>query len=165
MLDIFRNGVLTKSSISNIETNLSTFIKGTEKSPGILDRYVKQVYSDSITQFTANYTQIISEDQGYEFYKYVGNRSKDTRCFCAQRYNKFFHKKEIENWGNGKVMDGVEGENCGYPWAGMIKGTDSSSIFTYRGGWFCNHQIIPILTKRVPADVIQRAKGKGYYKE
>lgn len=163
ILDKFRNTITTGGTIGNLTDELAQAILGSDKTSGILERYTKQVNSDSLTQFVASYNEVLTVDSGLEFYYYVGNVQTDTRCFCEQRANKYFHRKEIENWGRGKVMDGVDGENCGYPWQGMIKGTNESNIFINRGGYFCNHQIVSTLTKRVPADVIARAESKGYY--
>lgn len=162
MVDIFRDGILTKSGKADLIKQLEQYIVGGDGKLGRLERYVRQVRSDAVTQYVANYTEVMTDDLGLEFYQYVGNVQDDTRCFCEQRVNKFFHYKEIEAWGNGQVGEAVD-ENCGFPWKGMIDGTNASSIFTFRGGWNCEHQFIPVLTTSVPIDVIRRNIDNGNY--
>lgn len=157
LVEKFRNGVLTKASISDLTDELKLYTIGSDTKAGVLERYVKQVHSDSITQYIANYTEILTEDAGLQFYVYLGNIQKDTRCFCNERAGQYFHRLEIEAWGRG------ENAGCGFPWAGMIAGTNSSNIFTYRGGWNCEHQLIPTLTTLAPKDVVLRAYGKGFF--
>lgn len=163
LVDIFKNGILTKQGKSDLLKQIEGYIKGESGKLGALERYVKQVHSDAVTQYVANYSQALTEDLGLEFYQYIGNIQDDTRCFCEQRTNKFFHRKEIEAWGEGRVGLSV-GVNCGYPWAGMIAGTNASNIFTYRGGWNCEHQFVAVLVTSVPKETIVRAIGLGFYK-
>lgn len=157
MLNIFRNGILNRSSIDDLVEEIREYTIGDDDSLGRLERYTKQVNSDTVSQYMANYTKLLNDNEGHEFYVYLGNHQPDTRCFCDERYGKYYHKKEIEAWGDGSVGD------CGFPWAGMIKGTNSSNIFTYRGGWNCQHQLVPTLVTRVPKDVIIRNIENGNY--
>lgn len=158
MVDIFKNGILSKQNKTDLLKQFEQYIKGGDGKLGKLERYVKQVHSDAVTQYVANYSEALTEDLGLVFYQYIGNIQDDTRCFCEERVNNYYHRKEIESWGNG---DGV-GE-CGYPWAGMISGTNASNIFTYRGGWNCEHQFVAVLTTSVPLVDILRAVDLGYY--
>jgi len=160
LLDKLRSAVLTRAAISDITDELKQYVIGDNKKGGILERYVKQVHSDSLTQYIANYTEILTVDAGLEFYIYLGNRQGSTRCFCDERAGNYYHRKEIEAWGNGEDLG--ECDLGGGTWAGMIAGTNASNIFTYRGGWNCEHQIVPTLTALVPQDVIDRAKENGY---
>lgn len=162
MYEKFKNSIVNQGRFDDLFSELQQYVLGDEKTKGQLERYVKQINSDVLTQFTANYTKILTEDIGMEFYVYTGNLQGDSRCFCEQRANKYFHRMEIEAWGNGDVGEAVD-ENCGYPWQGMIKGTNGSNIFTYRGGWNCEHTFVPVLTLRTPREVVIRAIDKGYY--
>lgn len=164
MLQIFQNGILSGAALSDLIDELKVYVTGDNESLGVLERYVKQVNSDTVSQYTANYTQVINQDEGLEFYVYLGNHTAGTRCFCDERYGKYFHKKEVQAWGNGSVMEGLAGGmNCGYPWPGMIKGTSASTIFTYRGGWNCQHQLVPTIATRVPRQVVMRNIDNGNY--
>lgn len=163
LVDIFKNGILTRQGKGDLLEQLSKYIKGDGERLGSLQRYVRQVHSDAVTQYVANYSEVLTEDLGLEFYQYVGNVQDDTRCFCRERVNKYFHRKEIEAWGDGRVGVSVD-KNCGYPWQGMIAGTNSSNIFTYRGGWNCEHQFVAVLTTSVPKETILRNINNKNYK-
>lgn len=162
MLSVINNGVLQRYNKADLLSELRTYIVGDKDKKGALERYSKQVASDVTTQYVANYTYALSEDQGLEFYIWLGNRQKDSRCFCTERFGQYFHRMEVQSWGNGDTANGVNGD-CGYPWAGMIAGTNSSNIFVYRGGWNCEHQLVPVIENQVPKDVLMRALGKGYW--
>lgn len=143
--------IANNSQLSDLIDELRLFVIGDAERLGTLKRYIKQVSTDSLSQFSANYQQVLTQNLGLEFYKYSGNTIEDTRPFCRQRVNKIFHKKEIEKW-------------AGLTWQGKIKGTNSSNIFIYRGGWNCRHQLIGINTIFVPKTVIRRNIANGNYK-
>jgi len=125
---------------------------GGTKRLGLLERYVKQVNTDALNQFTATYNTTISQDMGLSFYQYTGGLIKDSREFCVERAGKFFHKNEVDGWG---LIPG---------WQGRIAGTNPSNIYVNRGGWNCRHQIIGVLADFVPRDVIIRNVENGNFK-
>lgn len=160
LVDIFKQGVLTGSGKADLIKEFEKYLIGDEKKLGKLERYVRQVRSDAVTQYVANYTEVMTEDLGLEFYQYIGNLQDDTRCFCRERANNFYHYKEIEAWGR---MDDLGECATGNGWAGMIEGTNASSIFTYRGGWNCEHQFVPVLTTSVERGALERNIENGNY--
>lgn len=141
----------TLNTIREITTN-------TEASDGLLTRYVKRVAYDSYAVADRQYTKVISEDLGLEFYKYQGGEVADTRCFCEERHGNWYHKKEIQDWGIGKGVGA-----CGKDWQGKNVATNSDTIFSFVGGYNCKHSLIPIITSRVPQKWIDRAINLGYY--
>jgi hypothetical protein len=72
-----------------------------------------------------------------------------------ERVDKYFHVTEIEYWGETPSLWNTCKTKL-HKGGGMIAGTNKTTIFTYRGGWQCNHQIIPVSEKIVPKDVIKR---------
>jgi hypothetical protein len=146
-------------SFSETLTNLRYLIEGDEEVDGRLMSHVKRVAYDSFAVSDRSYTNTIATDLGLEFYRYSGGKIEDTRCFCAERAGKFFHRKEIEGWGEGKDVG-----SCGFPWQGMNSNTDKATLFYYAGGYNCKHSILPVSKKSVPQDVIQRAISEGYLK-
>jgi hypothetical protein len=152
--------VTAQASLSETLTTIRTFIGGDETIEGNLARYVKQVAYDSFATSDRSYSQKINDDLNLEWYKYTGGVLDTSRCFCDERNGKYFHKKEIEAWGNG------EGDKfgCGYPWAGMRKGTNGQTIFNYLGGYNCRHSLIPVMAEVVPPAIIERAKTHGWIK-
>lgn len=144
-------------SVTNGSTLQETFkavrgiTLGDAENEGILYRNAKTYGRTIFSQADANYSSTIAKTMGVEWYKYAGDTIETTRPFCETRHNQFYHVKEVEEWGDLK------------PWAGQIKGTNSSTIFTNRGGWNCRHQLIPYSVLRVPKDVVKRAINEGYY--
>jgi hypothetical protein len=98
-------------------------------------RWVTQQSKDSLSQFTSNYIQTISADLGMEYFLYQGTKMKTSRDFCAKRHGRYFTKKEVQSWAN-------------LEWQGKMAGTNEVSIFSNKGGYNCNHQIIPV-TKEI----------------
>jgi hypothetical protein len=132
-------------------SELSLLVIGNKEKQGLLSRHIDQVATDATNQYVATYYEVIGSDLGLEFYLYEGSKKDTTREFCQQRYGKYFHKKEIQAWGNISS------------WAGRIPTTNSANIFIYRGGYNCRHQPIPVSTVIVPKDVIERNIANGNY--
>ncbi len=116
---------------------------------------VKQIATDSLNQYSANYIKTVSDDLGLKWYKYQGGRKTSSRCFCLERVDKYFHVSEVEHWGETPSL----WNSCKtklHKGGGMIAGTNKTTIFTYRGGWQCNHQIMPVSEKIVPKKDLDR---------
>jgi hypothetical protein len=45
----------------------------------------------------------------------------------------------------------------------MNRATDSTTIFAYRGGYNCQHSILPVSEAAVPKEVLKEAIAKGFY--
>ncbi len=116
---------------------------------GKLSKYAKQMAYDTFAVADRNYTQQVAEDIGVEWYRYTGGLVEDSRPFCISRDGKYFHKKEVEAWGNLKA------------WDGKIPSTDSVTIFSYCGGYNCDHSLLPTSEAVVPKEVIERNIANG----
>lgn len=129
---------------------------------GKLLRYSKQIAKDSFSIFDSTHNQQVTSDLGLQFYRYTGGTISDTRKFCSARNGKYFHKKEIESW----ATNSGDYEGNPYPrgkWDGMYRSTNSSNIFSYRGGYNCNHTLIPVPASGVPLDVLRRNVSNGNF--
>lgn len=144
--------VLSKSDYTDLVQDVTILTIGDKDKLGRLERYAKQAAYDAMAQSDAAYTQSIAESNGIEFFRYAGGKVRDSREFCISRSNKYFHKKEIEAWGN--LSD----------WQGRIDGTNSSNIFVNRGGWRCLHSFVPVSLYNVPKDVLKRNFSNGNLK-
>jgi len=132
---------------------------------GRLLQYVKTIAFDAFATSDREYTKIIADDMGVIWFRYLGGLVKDSRVFCVNRNGKYYHKREIEDWGQGESIDGVGvkgSERAGNPWQGKNKSTNAGNIFTLLGGWRCLHSVIPVGQTIVPKNVISRNKKKGY---
>lgn len=134
--DILTQNITSGALIGDMEETLRTYIVGDEKRLGSLQRYVTQITRDALNQYSANYTQSISNDLGLKWYYYTGGVKQNTREYCAVRAGKYFTIEEVK-----KVPQS---------WSGRIPGTNSSNILTYRGGYGCIHNYIPVLEDSVP---------------
>lgn len=151
--------VVNGSSFADTIKSLRLIIEGSDEIDGRLLSHVKRVAYDGFAISDRNYTNTIATDLGLEFYRYSGGEIADTRCFCDERDGKYFHRKEIEAWGRGEKVG-----SCGFPWQGMRRGTNSSNIFSFLGGYNCKHSILPVSNKSAPKSVIDRNVKSGNYK-
>lgn len=142
LLNIISQNINSGGSYSGFLEQLRSNIIG-DKNEGKLLRYSRGILNDTLFNYSRAYQQSVTEDLGLEFYLYSGGITKDTRQFCADRSDEFFHQLEIEAWANET-------------WQGMNPDTTSSSIFIYCGGFGCKHSLIPVHISLVPQDVIQR---------
>lgn len=166
VVQIVNDSVTQGSTFSDMVDELRLVIKGDEEVLGQLNRYASQITRDALNQFDATYNQTIAQDLDLEWYFYSGGKRKTSRAFCKKYAGKYFHKKEVEDFGNKKDIDGSA--LCGGPTktnlcSGRIKKTNSSNIFKYRGGYQCAHIYKPTLIDGVPKRVINRNIKKGYF--
>jgi uncharacterized protein YoaH (UPF0181 family) len=147
---ILNTSISTGENFQQVIRNIRNNIQGTDEFAGRMERYAKQNAYDFYSISNAQYIRQVSEDYGFEFYEYIGVDVKGTRSFCKTRNGKIYHKREIQEWAS---LD----------WDGKNRGTDASTIFAYRGGYNCGHQIIPVATEDVPEDVLNRAIAAGFY--
>lgn len=160
-----QSAITNGQSFSEVMTTIRNFVTP-EGADGILEKYVKQVAFDSFAVGDRSYTDAIAQDLGLEFGIYQGGEIATTRCFCDERNGKYYHRKEVEEWGNRKNIgacaitmgDGSRG------WAGMNKNTNKATIFSLLGGYNCGHNYLPVSIKSVPKSVIDRARQRGFVK-
>ena len=112
-------------------------------------QYNKQIAHDTFAIADRNYTSAVSEELEAEWFFYSGSEIETTRPFCSARHNEYFYYREIEQW-----------PSTAGDWAGRIPGTNSSTIYSYAGGYNCRHSIIPVSIRRVPEAKIREAITK-----
>jgi hypothetical protein len=151
--DVVRENVETaiSSNAGYKETlsQLQTIVTGDEEVDGKLLQYNKQIAHDTFAIADRNYTSAVSEELGAEWFFYSGSEIDTSREFCSKRHNQYFYYKEIEDW-----------PKTAGDWAGRIPGTNSSTIYSYAGGYNCRHSIIPVSIRRVPEKVVREAIQK-----
>lgn len=160
MKDILQASVTSGSTFSDAVSSLTEFVSGTDQKEGALLSHVKQVAYDGFAFSDANYLKLVTKDLNYEFFQYFGGSIADSRCFCVERANKIFHKKEIEHWGETPSLWDKKGA-CKHG-GGRIPETNASTIWTFRGGYRCAHTIVPVAPTQVPKTVMDRARKAGY---
>lgn len=171
LLELLRAAVINGDDWRDFLAELEVLIVGIDTKDvqrlGRLDRYIKQVTTDAVNQFNAEYIRVINEETGIEWFTYSGSLIKDSRLFCkARRTTKdlktettnYYHKKEVEAWATSKGIPKPSGQ-----WQGMIQGTNESNIFRLRGGWNCRHLIVGVPIDFVPQKDIDRNIKNGNF--
>lgn len=139
--EVLKANIAGVSDRATLMETLAKFIEGTPQRKGYLENYIKQTTNDSLMVFNREYLQTISEDLGMRHYLYQGTIIGDTRQFCQSKAGKYFTKEEVEKWAS-------------QTWDGKMAGTNSTTIFSYAGGYNCRHKIWPVTEEQY-----NRAKG------
>lgn len=175
--DILKQNITGGGSYKDLQAQLKTAIATTDDSPGLLDRYTKQVTVDSINQYSRNYTQVVSSDLGYEWYAYQNTLIKTSRAFCiAMHERRYFHVSEVPDLLQAKGLyytrDGKRvkvplNQKTGLP-DGMYPTTTPANFFTLLGGYNCGHQIGPVssfLVKTQAPEIYNEVMNSSKYKQ
>jgi hypothetical protein len=156
--DILVRNSTTGGSWSALTNQLREYITNTPNNEGALQKYVKQVTTDSLNQYSAQYSQLVANDLGLEWYQYKGALIDTSRAFCvACIQKKYIHRSEFAEVVKGdfpqfKAEDGKINKKTGLP-DGMIDGTDAMNFPVYRGGYNCGHQLVPVSHLSVPESI------------
>lgn len=171
--DILRTNITSGGSYRNLEDQLRESLTDTKKSDGILTKNLKQITTDSINQYNAQYTQAVSNSLNYEWFGYQGSDIKTTRPFCdAMTDFRYFHITEVPRLLQAEDLyydkNGVKTkvpiyDKTGLP-HGLIEGTNAENFFVRRGGYNCGHQIRPVSERLVPQDIKDRVFATAAYK-
>ena len=142
--EVLKDNIAGIGTRSELNKTLRKFIEGTDTDKAFLNRYIKQVTNDSVMTFNAEYIQTIAEDLDVEYYLYQGTLIEDSRPFCVSRAGRYFTTEQVKDWGDlGK-------------WNGKNTNTNRTTIFIYRGGYNCRHQLWPVAKEQY-----ESAKERG----
>lgn len=174
--DILRTNITSGGSYKSLEAQLRELLTNTDKSDGALLKYTKQITTDSIHQYNAQYTQTVSNDLGFEWYAWQGSEIMTSRPFCQSMVEerRYFHISEVPALLRAENMyytDNKDGERkkvpiykkTGLP-HGFIEGTNTENFFVRRAGYQCGHQARPVSESLVPKDVKERVYATAAYK-
>ncbi len=157
--EILRVSITSGSTYASMVKSVQTFL---EKNGATNEfaRYAKQITTDSINQYNAQYNKIFSEDLDLSWFQYVGSLLETSREFCVELVDqRYVHVSEIPELLKGHV-NGKHipvSDKTGLPY-GMIDGTDKYNFQVRRGGWNCAHQLIAVSSATVPEHI--KAKFK-----
>lgn len=153
--EMLKNNVSSGAKYSDMLNQMKEFMTNTSSGEGALVKYVNQITTDSINQFSANYNQTITADLNLDWFIYSGTIIKHSRPFCEHLVEKkYVHKSEIPTILSGNI-DGVHvhiNPKTDLP-DGMIPGTNPSNFQTLRGGYQCGHQLISVSELFVPENL------------
>lgn len=161
--NLLYDSVSTGAGITDTIKTIREFVETTPEGNGKLLQHSKQIAHDAYAISDRAYVAARSDELGIEWYLYAGGQIPTTRPFCLERHENYYHKKEIEQWGNGQKTEGLSLPNSAGEWGGKIEGTNAQTIFSYAGGWNCQHTISPVSINSVPRDVIDRVIAEGFF--
>lgn len=130
--EVLKSYISGVGTSADLQKTLRKFIKGGAGQKPFLERYIKQTTSDAVMVFNREYINAISEDLNVEYYIYAGIIVQDSRPFCKARTGRAFTRGQVESWASlGK-------------WEGRMPNTNKTTIFSYCGGYNCQHELYPI---------------------
>ncbi len=153
--DLLLKNATTGGSYSELTKQLRDFITDAGNGVGELERYTRQITTDSINQFSGQYLDTVTDDLGLDWFFYTGSLIATSRPFCeACVKKKYIHRSEFTqviegNFPEFDAAGGVIYDKTGLP-SGMIEGTNANNFTVYRGGYNCGHQLIPVSNSMVP---------------
>lgn len=155
---LIEQNIVSGGKFTDLSNIVRDFIVGDESKEGRLERYSKQITTDALNQYSANYNSIVSEDLGMKWFMYVGSNLETTREFCNHLTQKrYVHESELPEVIKGKI-DGHQVKvykKTGLPY-GMVPGTTIFNFKTFRGGYNCGHQLYGIPESLVPIAIRKR---------
>lgn len=143
LLNILNQNINSSAKFTDLLSQVSQFIVGSPEVEGQLLRYSKQITTDTLFNYSRSYQQAIATDLKSNWYMYSGGvteggkYSGGSRDFCLTRLGGYYTHKDVESWGKMN-------------WQGQRRGTNSSTIFIYCGGYNCRHSLIPVDDSAVP---------------
>lgn len=165
------SSISTGASLSETQTAVKAYLIDSGQY-GKLSSYSSQITRDLFSITDRNYTEAYASDLGLDWYRYQGGKVVDSRPFCVQKNGGWYHRNEVEDWGKTTYVDNTVVMAGGKPqpvttspgnWKGKIPATNRRTIFSYCGGYNCNHAILPTTFESVPEKWVQRAVMEGYY--
>lgn len=154
--EIIKTNITTGAKYTDMVTQLRDYITNNKSGEGKLEKYSKQITTDALNQYAAQYSDIVTNDLGLEWFQYVGALIETSRPFCVALHKKrYINRSEIPAIIEGdfpefKEADGTLNKN-GQP-QGMIPNTNPENFKVYRGGFNCGHQLTPVSELAVPKD-------------
>lgn len=150
-MDIVKGEVVNGSSFLSLNEQLRDFMLEDKDGVGALRRYSKQVTTDSLNQYTANYMIRGAEQLGLEWFEYMKELVRDSRAWCVHmREKRWVHISELNKL--PLLFPVPINKKTELPY-GMIAGTTGENILQRRGGWNCGHQFAPVMEESVPKKI------------
>lgn len=159
------DGVANNARFGDTFDALSALVEGNPEREGQLLRYSRQIVSDTFAVTDRTYTNMISEELGLVWFRWLGGKMKTTRCLCDNLNGKYLSKGEVERIGSFDltVIPRLASCRTNNGWAGAMPNTNSKTIFAVAGGYNCQHSILPVSTFGVPKEDVVRAFNNGTF--
>lgn len=155
LTDVLQRNITTGANYTDLLAQVKDRLVNSETGDGTLQRYAKQVTTDALNQYSAQYINAVSNDLGLKWYMYTGALIETSRTLCEACVKKrYIHAAELPDIIKGdfpefKNLGGKISDKTGLP-LGMIAETTAENFHVYRGGHNCNHQLLPVSEASVP---------------
>lgn len=160
--EVLRRNITGGGSYNDLLKQLRDGIITNDRGAGYLEKYTKQITTDSLNQYSRQYTQTVTSDLELEWFMFSGSLLETSREWCERmKKKKYVHISELKDICRG-IIDGYQvpiNPKTGV-WYGGIMGTNEFNVQTYCGGWGCGHQLRPISSALVPAELVEKFKNK-----
>lgn len=160
--NILKTNITGGGSYNDLLKQLRDGILTNSKGLGYLERYTKQITTDTLNQYNRQYTQSVTADLDLEWFMFTGSLLETSREWCERmKAKKYIHISELPDICRG-IIDGyqVPINPKTKVWYGGIMGTNQYNVQTNCGGYGCGHQLTPISAALVPANLIEKFKNK-----
>jgi len=165
---IVSNGIISGSSIVEMNDLMQLFLKGNTEIDGKLVSYSKQIVNDTLHSVARNYNSIMVDELGLQWYQYVGalvkgkknktnnKRHGGSRPWCIALVDKqWIHESELS-----KICKGnIDGNKVSLQ--GLMPDTNKSNIVSRCGGYNCTHQLTPVPEEFVPKNIRKEFANKN----
>lgn len=172
---VLRSNITAGGKSSGLVKQFRELLTDTQKGDGVIQRYARQIVTDSVNQYSAQYNQVVFSDLKSEWFSYDGTDIKTTRPFCdAMTDKRYFHITEVPDllkaeglyYTNRKTKKKTKvplNVKTGLP-DGMIPETNADNFFINRGGYNCRHMIRPVPVRLVPQAVRTAIEATAAFK-
>ena len=133
---------------SLVESLRPSFVNGEVN--GQIVNWTNQIASDRFAMADRAYSNAIGAQLDLQFGQYVGGLITDSREFCVERNDRFYHINEVEDWAK-------------LEWQGKFRRTTKENIITVLGGYRCQHLFVLRSLINVPRIDIERNIANGNY--
>lgn len=159
---ILKSNISGGGYYSDLMDQMRTYLLTDEGGAGALESYTKQITTDSLNQYSAQYNQLITHDLKFSWHQYVGSLRGTSRDFCKKLVQKrWVHDSELEDVLKGHIgSQRVTINPKTGVWYGGIEGTNKATFATNRGGYSCNHQWYGVSDEFVPKELQEKFTSK-----
>ncbi len=163
--DILIQNVTGSASYEDMIDQVRIFMTDTKEGDGALAKYAKTYTTTALNTYSRQYNETAVSDLGLEWYKYVGSLLTTSRPFCKALIDakkegmEFVHKSQFDEFLRGDI-NGKKvpiNKKTGLP-EGLEAGTNVSNLAVKAGGWNCGHQFMPVSSKIVPKELLNKFK-------
>lgn len=158
---LLQGNIAAGGSYLHMQKQVEDYLINNDSGSGRMLQYTRQICTDAIHQYNAQYHGTLAQEFGFKWGRYVGSDIETTREFCDHMTDKdYFHVSELPDILKGKISDHQcrLSKTTGLP-LGMIPGTDVDNFKIRRGGYNCRHGVYMIPDSAVPASVKAQLKS------